>query len=53
MNSNPDAYVAEVTQDFSRLFDATAMAFERDALRISRQVQMAAPRANRKRSNGK
>lgn len=53
MNSNPDAFFAETTRDFSRLFNATAMAFEQDALRISRQIKVAAPRANRKRSNGK
>ncbi|MET0776653.1 MAG: hypothetical protein ABWZ65_14390 [Pseudomonas mandelii] len=53
MNSNPDVFSAEAAQDFYRLFDTTAMAFERDALRISKQIRMAAPGATRKRSNGK
>ena len=53
MNSNPDAFSAEATQDFYRLFNTTVMAFERDALRISKQIRMAAPEATRKRSNGK
>jgi hypothetical protein len=53
MNSSPDASFAEAAQDFSRLFDATATAFERDALRISKQIQRAAPGATRKRSNAK
>lgn len=47
MNSNPNAFIAKATQDFSRVFNATAIAFE------SKQMDMAAPRSTHKRSNGK
>ncbi|MGE8144028.1 hypothetical protein ACQKP7_02330 [Pseudomonas frederiksbergensis] len=41
------------TEGFSRLFDATAEAFEREASRLSRQIHAFAPRANTKRGRGK
>jgi hypothetical protein len=44
---------AQSVEGFSRLFSATAMAFERDASRLSRQIHTLAPRATHKRSNGK
>lgn len=44
---------AESFEGFSRLFSSTAMAFEREASRLSRQIHAAAPKANGKRSNGK
>lgn len=53
MNSDPNAFIAKATQDFSRVFNATAIAFELDALQISKQMDMAAPRSTHKRSNGK
>lgn len=40
-------------EGFSRLFSATALAFEREASRLSRQIHTAVPRATNKRRNGK
>ncbi|WP_191632475.1 hypothetical protein [Pseudomonas fluorescens] len=53
MKSNSNGYSADATEGFSRLFSTTAMAFEREALRLSKQALMGAPTGTRKRSNGK
>jgi hypothetical protein len=53
MKSNSNAIFAETAQRFSGLFKATAKAFERDALRISKQIHRAAPRFSHKHFNGK
>lgn len=53
MDANSNPVFANSTQDFTRLFIATTRAFERDALRITKQIYMDAPRKSAKRSNGK
>lgn len=45
--------IAPFEDDFSRLFTTTAMAFEREAMRITKHVQMSLPKASGKRSNGR
>jgi hypothetical protein len=40
-------------EGFSRLFGTTAMSFDREAQRISKQILTDAPRASDKRSSGK
>jgi hypothetical protein len=53
MNSYSKAFSATSAERFSRLFDTTAMSFEREAQRISKQIFTVAPSASRKRSGGK
>lgn len=53
MEANMNAGRSDITQKFARLFNATNQAFERDALRITQQIQTAASIRSAKRSNGK
>ncbi|VVN71903.1 hypothetical protein PS710_00484 [Pseudomonas fluorescens] len=53
MFSNSKGFSAKFVEGFSRLFDTSAMSYERHAQRISKQILTIAPRASSKRSNGK
>jgi len=53
MFSNSKGFSAVSVEGVSRLFDTTAMSFEREAQRISKQTLTVAPRASHKRSNEK
>lgn len=53
MGANVNASYGNITQDFTRLFNATTRAFERDAQRMTIQIQMATPVSSAKRSSRK
>ncbi|QJI39517.1 hypothetical protein HKK52_00815 [Pseudomonas sp. ADAK2] len=53
MNRETSISSVDSAEGFSRLFSATALAFEREASRFSRQIYAAAPRAMNKHRNGK
>lgn len=53
MESDSKGFTAMSVEGFSRLFGATAMSFEWEAQRISKQTLTVALRASRKRSSRK